>query len=174
MAVTLGKIVIFLPAAFAMVLFPKSAERHVQRRDSSRLLRLSLVATALPCAGLAAVYFAAPDFVLKAVFGAENPFAGPVLGLVALAMTGYALVNVWLNYFLSVEQAGFVYALPIVVVAQLALLTIFHASLTQVAVVVASTSAGVLAIAEAWFRFHKESPGRKGGGDMETNGLDSL
>jgi O-antigen/teichoic acid export membrane protein len=166
MAVTLGKIVIFLPAAFAVVLFPKSAERHVQRRDSSRLLRLRLAATALPCAGLAAAYFAAPDFILKAVFGAENPFAGPVLGLVALAMTGYALVNVWLNYFLSVEQAGFAYALP--------LLTFFHASLTQVAVVVASTGAGVLAIAEAWFRFHKESPRRKGAGDMETNGLDSL
>jgi O-antigen/teichoic acid export membrane protein len=175
MAVTLGKIVIFLPAAFAVVLFPKSAERHVQRRDSSRLLRLSLAATALPCAGLAAAYFAAPDFVLKAVFGAENPFfAGPVLGLVALAMTGYALVNVWLNYFLSVEQASFVYVLPVVVVAQLALLTIFHASLTQVALVVALTSVGVLAISEAWFRFREESPRRKGAGDMETNGLDSL
>jgi O-antigen/teichoic acid export membrane protein len=174
MAVTLGKIVIFLPAAFAVVLFPKSAERHVQRRDSSRLLRLSLAVTALPCAGLAAAYFAAPDFILKAVFDAENPFAGPVLGLVALAMTGYALVNVWLSYFLSVEQSGFVYALPVVVAAQFALLTIFHASLTQVAVVVALTSAGVLAVAEAWFHFHKESPRRKGVGDMETNGLDSL
>jgi len=146
----------------------------VQRRDSSRLLRLSLVATALPCGGLAAAYFAAPGFILKAVFGAENPFAGPVLGLVALAMTGYALVNVWLNYFLSVEQAGFACALPVVVAAQLALLALFHASLTQVAVVVTLTSAGVLAIAEAWFRFHKESPRRKGAGDMETNGLDSL
>jgi hypothetical protein len=84
------------------------------------------------------------------------------------------LVNVWLSYFLSVEQSGFVYALPVVVAAQFALLTIFHASLTQVAVVVALTSAGVLAVAEAWFHFHKESPRRKGVGDMETNGLDSL
>jgi len=174
MAITLGKIVIFLPAAFAMVLFPKSAERHVQRRDSSRLLRLSLAATALPCAGLAAAYFAAPDFILGVVFGAENPFTGPVLGLVALAMTGYALVNVWLNYFLSVEQAGFATLLPGVVALQFALLTLFHGSLTQVAAVVALTSAGVLAFAEAWFHFHKESPRRTGAGDTETDGIHSL
>lgn len=153
MAVTLGKIVVFVPAAFAMVLFPKSAERHVQHRDSSRLLRLSLAATLFPCAGLAIAYFAAPALILRVVFGSENPFAGPVLGLVAVAMTGYALVNVWLNYFLSVELAGFVYALPVAVVVQFALLAVFHASLIQVVTVVALTSAGMLGGAEVWFYF---------------------
>ena len=157
MAVTLGKIVIFLPAAFAVVLFPKSAERHVQRRDSTRLLRLSLAATTLFCAGLTAVYFAVPGLLLKVVFGADNPFAGPVLGLVALAMTGYALVNVWLNYFLSVEQSRFAYVLPVAVAVQLGLLALFHATLIQVATVVALTSVGVLAVAEAWFHLHKTS-----------------
>ena len=174
MAVTLAKIVIFLPAAFAVVLFPKSAERHVQHRDSSRLLRLSLAATLFPCAGLAIAYFAAPDFILKAVFGAANPFAGPVLGLVALAMTGYALVNVWLNYSLSVKQAGFAYLLPLAVAAQFALLTLFHTSLVQVVTVVALSSASVLAAAEVWFHFHKENVRRKGAGDVEANGFDSL
>ncbi len=174
MAVTLGKIVIFLPAAFAVVLFPKSAERHVQHRDSSRLLRLSLAATLLPCAGLTAAYLAAPDVILKTVFAAQNPFAGPVLGLVALAMTGYALVNVWLNYFLSVEQTGFAYVLPAVVAAQFALLALFHASLIQVTTVVALTSAGVLALAEGWFHFYKKRARRKGVADGETNGFASL
>jgi len=174
MAITLGKIVLFMPVAFAQVLFPKSAAQHAQARDSSRLVRLSQAMTMVPCAALTATYFVFPDRILRFVFGTHNPFHGPVLGVLALAMSGYALANVWLNYFLSVEQAGFAYALPVVVAAQLALLTLFHASLTQVAVVVALTSAGVLAIAEAWFRFHKESPGRKGAGDMETNGLDSL
>lgn len=173
MAVTLGKIVIFLPSAFALVLFPKSAERHAQHRDSSRLLRLSLAATLLLCAGLVAAYFIAPAFLLRAVFGAENPFAGPVLGLVAVAMTGYALVNVWLNYFLSVEQTGFVYALPVAVAAQFALLTLFHATLVQVVTVVALTGAGVLAVAEVWFRFHRTNS-RQGAGSVETNEFDSL
>ena len=157
MAITLGKIVVFLPAAFALVLFPKSAQRHVQRRDSSRLLRLSLAATLLLCTGLAAAYFVAPDFLIRAAFGAENPFAGPVLGLVALAMTGYALVNVWLNYFLSVERIGFVYVLPVAVAVQLALLTLFHATLVQVVTAVALTSGGVLVVAEIWFHLYKKS-----------------
>ena len=174
MAVTLGKIVIFLPAAFAVVLFPKSAERHAQHRDSSRLLRLSLAATLLPCAGLTLAYLAAPNLILKAVFGAENPFAGPVLGLIALAMTGYALVNVWLNYFLSVEQTSFVCALPVAVAAQFALLALFHATLIQVVVIVALTSAGVLAAAEVWFHIHKKSSHRNGAGDTEVNGFNSL
>jgi len=174
MAVTLGKIVIFLPSAFAVVLFPKSAERHVQRRDSSRLLRLSLVATLFLCAGLTVVYFAVPDFILKAVFGAENPFAGPVLGLIALAMTGYALVNVWLNYFLSVEQSGFVYTMPFAVAVQFALLALFHATLSQVVTVVVLTSIGVLVAAEAWFGVQKKRSRRQGAGGLEANGFNSL
>jgi len=174
MAVTLGKIVIFLPAAFAMVLFPKSAERHIQHRDSSRLLRLSLAATLLPCAGLTLAYLIAPDLILKAVFGAKDPFVGPVLGLIALAMTGYALVNVWLNYFLSVEQTGFASALPVAVAVQFVLLALFHATLIQVVVIVALTSAGVLAVAEVWFHIHKKSSHRKGAGDAEANEFNSL
>jgi len=169
MAVTLGKIIIFLPAAFVLVLFPKSAERHAQRRDSSRLLRLSLAATLCLCAGLAVAYFAAPDFILQTVFGAENPFAGPVLGLVALAMTGYALVNVWLNYFLSVEQAAFAFILPVAVALQFALLTLFHATLIQVATIMALTSAGLLVAAQVWFHLQRNSR-RKDAGELETNG----
>jgi len=169
MAVTLGKIIIFLPAAFVLVLFPKSAERHAQRRDSSRLLRLSLAATLCLCAGLAAAYFAVPDFILQTVFGAENPFAGPVLGLVALAMTGYALVNVWLNYFLSVEQAAFAFILPVAVALQFALLTLFHATLIQVATIMALTSAGLLVAAQVWFHLQRNSR-RKDAGELETNG----
>jgi len=162
LAVTLGKIVFFLPAAFAVVLFPKSAERHVQQRDSSRLLRLSLAATLLPCAALVIAYWIAPDTLLSLVFAAQNPFSGPVLGLVALAMTGYALVNVWLNYYLAVEQASFAYALPVAVLAQFGLLALFHASLQQVASVVALTSTGVLAAAEIMFAWNRARARREG------------
>lgn len=165
MAVTLGKIIVFLPAAFAQVLFPKSAQRHVQRRDSSRLVRLSLAATSLPCAALTAAYWVAPGPILRTVFGVASPFQGPVLGLLALAMSGYALVNVWLNYFLSVEQTGFVYALAAALIAQLVLLTLYHDTLTQVAIVLAVTGAGLLVFSEAWFqlqrRDHRERTARE-------------
>jgi O-antigen/teichoic acid export membrane protein len=158
LALTLGKIVIFMPAAFAQVLFPKSAQRHAQQRDSSRLLWLSLAATLLPCVGLAVLYFALPDLILKFAFGVANPFGQPVLGLIALAMTGYALVNVWLNYFLSVERSGFVYALPVCLVVQFTALALFHASLAQVAIVVAVCSAGLLVFAGLWFYLSMSRP----------------
>jgi O-antigen/teichoic acid export membrane protein len=152
MVVTLGKIVIFMPAAFAQVLFPKSARRHAQQRDSSRLLRLSLLATLLPCAGLTILCWTLPGVLLKLVFGVKNTFQGPVLGLVALAMSGYALVNVWINYFLSVKQTGFMPILLVAVLVQFGLLALFHASLLQVAIVIAATATGILAAAEIWFR----------------------
>jgi O-antigen/teichoic acid export membrane protein len=158
LALTLGKIVIFMPAAFAQVLFPKSAERHAQRRDSSRLLWLSLAATSLPCIGLTALYFALPGFLLGLAFGVVNPFGEPVLGLIALAMMGYALVNVWLNYFLSIERSGFVYALLVGLVVQFVALTLFHASLAQVAMVVATCSAGLLVFATCWFYLFANQP----------------
>jgi O-antigen/teichoic acid export membrane protein len=161
MAVTLGKIVLFLPLAFAQVLFPKSAERHVQRLDSSRLLRWSLLITALPCTALTVGYWAVPDLLLRVVFGVPNPFDGPVLGLVALAMSGYALVNVWVQYGLSVERTGFVYTLPVALLGQFALTSAFHASLIQVAAVVFGTSMVLLIAAEVWFRIEGRPAGRE-------------
>lgn len=152
MAVTLNKIVWFAPAAFAQVLLPKSARRYVQQRGSSRLLRLTLLATLVPCAVLTAAYLVVPDMLLAVVFGIENPFSGPVLGLLALAMSGFALVNVWLNYYLSVERGGFVYALAVAVGVQLVLLVLFHANLVQVATVLVVTSACLLVAAEVWYR----------------------
>jgi len=173
MAVTLGKIVVFLPAAFAVVLFPKSAERHTQQRDSSRLLRWSLAATLLLCGVLTAIYFALPGPILRLVFGTDTAFDGPVLGLVALAMTGYALVNVWLNYYLSVEQTRFVYVMPLAVAMQLALLVLFHASLTQVAAMLALSSAGLLVMAEGWYHIQKRSR-RNDAAGSEANGQHPL
>jgi hypothetical protein len=130
----------------------------VRDRDSSRLLRLGLAATLLPCAGLVLAYFAAPNLLLKGVFGVENPFAGPVLGWLAVAMSVYALVNVWTNYYLSIRKTRFMYALLISVVVQFSFLTGFHASLTQVVIVVAMT--GVVLLAAAEVLFHLDS--RKG------------
>ncbi|MBN1641081.1 MAG: oligosaccharide flippase family protein [Anaerolineae bacterium] len=151
LAVTLGKIVLFLPAAFAQVLFPKSAERHLLARNSTRLLRLSQVLTVLPCAALTVAYFVLPGPILRIVFGVQNPFAGPVLGLIALAMSGYALTYVWMNYYLSVQRAGYVYALLVGALVQLALLALCHATLTQMAAMVAATSLGLVLFAELWY-----------------------
>jgi O-antigen/teichoic acid export membrane protein len=152
-AVTLGKIVLFLPAAFAQVLFPKSAEQHLLSGNSSRLLRLSQFLTALPCVALSAAYLAFPGPILRVVFGVQNPYAGPVLGLLAAAMSGYALTYVWMNYYLSVQETGFVYVLPAAALLQFALLAAFHATLIQMTAMVAVTSLGLLLVAELWYGF---------------------
>jgi O-antigen/teichoic acid export membrane protein len=153
LAVTLGKIVLFMPAAFAQVLFPKSAERHARARSSARLLRLSQALTLLPCVALTIAYTAVPGPILRAVFGVQNPFDGPVLGLLALAMSGYAMTYVWMNYYLSVQRTGFVYVLPVGALVQLALLALFHATLTQMATAVAATGVGLSLVAELWYWF---------------------
>jgi len=152
LAVTLGKIVLFLPASFAVVLLPKSTERHIAGRDSSRLLRLSLAVTLLPCVAITALCFVFPSPILQAVFGRGNPYNAPVPGVVALAMTGYALVNVWLNYFLSIEERGFAYVLFSAVIIQGVLLALLHQQLVNVPSVVAGVSAALLVIAEVRYR----------------------
>jgi O-antigen/teichoic acid export membrane protein len=152
MAVTLGKIVLFMPVAFAQVLFSKSAAQHAQARDSSRLVRMSQAMTMAPCAALTAAYFAVPGPILGLVFGTQNPFQGPVLGMLALAMSGYALANVWLTYYLSVEHSGFVYTLLPALIIQLGLLVAFHATLMHVVTVLAATSVGLSVAGEVWYR----------------------
>ena len=115
---------------------------------------MSQALTILPCAALSAAYLTFPDTILRTVFGVQNPFDGPVLGLLALAMSGYAMAYVWMNYYLSVQRTGFVYLLPAAAVVQFALLALFHATVTQMALMVAVTGIGLSLLAEVWYWLH--------------------
>ncbi|MEM7111215.1 MAG: hypothetical protein AAF614_02195 [Chloroflexota bacterium] len=138
---TLGRMNLFVPLGIGLVLFPKATQRHASGQDPRPVLLLALAATLLPGLGLTAVYFLFPAQLVQLIFTDAYANPGIVLGLVGLATTLFAGVNIWLNYALSVGKRPFVYALALIVLAQT--LAMFLFSPTTLALALTMTIAGV-------------------------------
>lgn len=131
----LGRMNLFVPIAIGMVLFPKATQRHAQGKDARPYLLLALAATLIPGLILTAVYFIFPGLITELVFRGQYPNPGSLLGLVGLATTLFAGINIWLNYALSAEKRPFVITLVFIVIAQIAAITLFHDSLQTIALI---------------------------------------
>ena len=143
--VTLGKMNLFVPLGIGLVLFPKATARAARGRDARPVLLLALAATLLPGLALTVLYFLFPAQIVDLVFGVGT-YADPgaVLGLVGLATTLFAGVNIWLNYALSLEQRPYVVVLAVIVLLQVTgMLTLGARGVGVVAAVM--VAAGVLA-----------------------------
>lgn len=116
--VTLAKMSLFIPLALGIVLLPKATRRRASGRDPRPILLLALAATLLPGFALTTVYFLYPGSLVRTIFTAVYTSPGIVLGLVNLAATLYAGLNIWLNYALSLRRLSFIYILVGVLVWQ--------------------------------------------------------
>ena len=133
--VTLGRIAFWLSGAVVMLLLPKAAERHALGRSAVGLVRKSLLSVTLLCGGITVAFFLFPSLIMGAFFGEQYLVNASFLGLYGLAMTLYSLANVWLIYYLAVEEKRYAYVLLIGVVLLITLLTLSASDLTQVVVI---------------------------------------
>lgn len=133
--VTLGKMNLFIPLGIGLVLFPKATQRQAAGRDARPVLLLALAATLLPGLVLTLVYFVWSGPLVQTIFTTAYARPGIVLGLVGLATTLYAGVNIWLNYALSLGRHTFVYGLAIIVLGQIMAMLLFPLNLRVIALI---------------------------------------
>jgi len=159
-AATLGKIVLFLPGPVAMLMFPKSSARHAAGESRGSMIRKSALGTlglSLAVVGVLAIW---PAGIVKLLFGADFAQAGQWVGLYGVAMTGTALVNLFMAHYLAAHDHRFVLVLLGFVAAQLVCLTLLpHTPLVYI-LVVAGSSWGALLAAEAWLGGLREHSSR--------------
>lgn len=148
-AQTVGKIVLFISGAVGMVMFPKIAEAHAKGHDPRPLLKNCLVVVGALSGGAAAVSCIFPAIVLKFLTGRADAHALPLVKFFAANMAFFALVNVLMLYHVSLHRMKFIYLMAAVAVAECVLIGMFHASLTQVLLVLLFCSAVLFAF--GWF-----------------------
>jgi O-antigen/teichoic acid export membrane protein len=147
--VTLGKINLFATLGIGMVLFPKATQRQAQGRDPRPVLALALSATIAVGLVLTLIYFLVSGPLVQAVFSGAYNDPGIVLGLVGIATTLYAAINIWLNYALSLQKHSYVVGLAVLVLLVIAAMFIYHPSTTAVAtiMIIAGVSGNLLGAA---------------------------
>ena len=124
LAQVVGKILLFLPSAISIVLFPKSIQSHVRHAEDYKLLHKSLWIGGLLCGGVSAFCFLFSDFVLKILTSQYNPVSSKLVGLFSLAMTFYALLWIVMNFLLARNNLRFIP--PLVIFTLLETLAIYY------------------------------------------------
>ncbi|MBI4313784.1 MAG: hypothetical protein HY594_03105 [Candidatus Omnitrophica bacterium] len=128
-----ARMVLFLPMAFSMVLFPKVSHMAALGQDARPLLRKVMAATAFLSGLAAAVCFLIPEWPMRILAGRIIPEAVPVVRLLSLAMAAMAVSNLALVYLLALQKIRWVVPFMVGAAIHATLIALWPASLTAVA-----------------------------------------
>jgi len=129
----LGKICLFLPAAFNYVLFPEAVIANESEKKGSRFLWITLGLTSLFAGGTAIIFYTFPLEVITLFFGIKYQEAAPILQYISLSMALMAMVNVVATNSLAHSDFSFLWPLGGGVITCITLIILFHDSSLQIA-----------------------------------------
>ena len=146
-AALLGKIALFAPAALAVVLLPRAAAARARGQDPSGQVLATMVATAATGLTITAALALMPPRFLELTFGPGFAGARPLLGPLALVMTGAAVLNVHITAALASMERWIGPVMALLAVLCVCLLALLHAAPTQIVLAIGITIAtGLVAI----------------------------
>lgn len=131
-AAMVGRVILFLPMAIVIVMFPKASELYAQKKDSSLILKKSLLYVGLLAGGATLVCLLFPRLPLWLLWGNRFQASTPLVGKFALAMTFFGLVNILLFYQLSIHRFKYLHWTGTFTLIQIIAITLFHNTLSQV------------------------------------------
>lgn len=127
-----AKILLYLPGAIVLVMFPKTSELHALNKEHRPILKKSLFYGILLCGAALLLFLTIPAFIVKSLYGNQYVSIIPLIGIISSAMCFFALANILFLYQLSIHELRFLKTLTIGTIAEVILIVLFHASLTQV------------------------------------------
>ena len=128
----LGKIVFFVPGGIAMAMFPKTSERFESGVSHRPVMIKATLLTLFLAGSVVAVYALTGDYIINLLFNDKYPLVEPYLVRYSLAMLFLTLSNVFMSYFLSLNQTKVAWAVLASMMVQLILIAIFNSSIAQI------------------------------------------
>ena len=123
---TIGKIVLFLPSAIAVVMVPRAARRREEGESASRELRIAALLTFLISAAASALSVISPERVVRVMFGEEYIGAADGVLPIVLAGTGLSLIYLLVVYTVAMQDRRWIFLLVVGVVAQVIAIPMCH------------------------------------------------
>lgn len=128
----LGKIIFFGSAPVSVAMFPLVSEAHA-RGDGYHKIFLQSLGLTLAIAGFATVLFSLfPSMALKVLVGSKYLPAAPYLMIFSLFLSLCAIVNLLVNFFLSIHKSFPMYIMVAAAILQVILISVFHTNLFTV------------------------------------------
>jgi O-antigen/teichoic acid export membrane protein len=129
----IGKVIFYFTLPIPMVMFPLLIKRQSTGKDFINLFYLSLVLVILPSVAITAFYYIRPAFVINLFLGGREYLSvSNYLGFFGFYLTIFSLVNVCVNFFLSLNESKVSYLVVFAALMQIVLIYLFHSSFYQV------------------------------------------
>lgn len=143
LAQMVGKVILFLPAVIGVVMFPKMSQAYSQKISARPLLLEGLWLTGSLCviAGVFCSLF--PAMVLKILTGSRIAVSVRLVPFFCIAMTLFALVNLFMYYNLALHRFRYTVYLLLAGLLQIGLIALFHSRLSAVLYTLMGVSAGL-------------------------------
>lgn len=155
-AVLLRRALSLLPAAAIVVMYPKVVAQIAQGKLPDKLLLQTTAFVVLPTLLFTAVYAVLGDTIVLWTFGPAYTGADSLLLGMGIAMLGFSLTAVWLNFYLATRPLPFVVWLSVMALTQLFLFSQFHQTVATFVTIFALsgwlTALGGLLLYLLWFR----------------------
>ncbi|MCE7982982.1 MAG: sugar isomerase [Caldilinea sp. CFX5] len=155
----IGRIVFFGTWSVVITMFPLVAQKAQQGEPHRHLLWLSLGMVAGVSLVIVTATAVAPALILQLLFGAAYLPVAPLLWLYALATALFALANVLINYHLALGNRGGAFLALTAGLCQVALLWLFHATLTQVVMIQVGLMGLLLLLLFVWDQYQLKAKG---------------
>lgn len=130
-ATVLGKIILFIPGAIAVVMFPKISKLHAEKKDTTDIFIKCLTYTAGLSGIVALIYWFFPLLIIKITYGFAYIEVSPVMQLYGFVMFFFSLIVVLMRYSLAIHDVKFVYIFAFFTIFEILIISFFHSSMME-------------------------------------------
>ncbi len=129
----IGKVIFYFTAPIPAVMFPLLVKRHATGKGFNNLFYLALLLVILPSVAITSFYFVFPSFVINLFLGGRDYlYIAKYLGIFGIYLTVFSMVNVCVNFFLSLNKTNISILVVLAAVSQIILIYIFHSNFYQI------------------------------------------
>lgn len=151
----IGKVIFYFTGPIPLVMFPLLIKRHNLGQNFHNLFYLALILVIFPSVVITSIYFLFPQFVIKLFLnGGEYLKIFNNLGLFAIFVTLFSIINVFVNFFLSLKKTIIFIFVLAAAAAQVVLIVLFHNSFREVIIDSLSVSFILLAVLFIFYLFN--------------------
>ncbi|MFA7244305.1 MAG: oligosaccharide flippase family protein [Patescibacteria group bacterium] len=129
---TVAKIILYVTAPIASVMFPMVSERKVKGDKHYQIFLFSIIITLIGAFAVLAIYMIMPGKVVSILYGPDYVSAYTLLPEVGLFVLFYSMVNLMANYYMVIKNFFFLILYFIVLVAQIVMVSYWHPSILAV------------------------------------------
>jgi len=141
----IGRVILYFTATIPAVMFPLVIKRNATGKSFNGLFLLAVSLVFIPSLLITIFYYLFPQFVITLFLGGRNYLTmAPYLGLFGLFITLFSVVNIFVNFFLSINKTKIAFLVVSAALLQIVLLWIYHANFYQVISVSISVTAVLL------------------------------